>query len=120
MSEQEAPPDSGGAEGSLLTANLFSTLQHTPASKQSALSGLFLGSLLEEQSPGGTGALAESLRKKAADMRDRELQERRRKTRAEHVGKVLRDITLPIFDQGDQIHVFAHVNNVGADPMDYL
>ena len=53
-------------------------------------------------------------------MRDRELQERRRKTRAEHVGKVLRDITLPIFDQGDQIHVFAHVNNVGADPMDYL
>ena len=60
--------------------------------------------------------MSQNLKMRAAELRQREQQERRIRQRKEYAGKLLADPSLGVFDQTDQIHILA----TGAEPMDYL
>ena len=64
--------------------------------------------------------MSQNLKMRAAELRQREQKERRIRQREEYASKLLADRSLAVFDQQDQIHILAHANNMGAEPMDYL
>ena len=112
--DEAAPPDSGGGLSSALDTGASNSMLRTP-----------IGTGLFSNAPGGGGESAprstsQTLKMKAAENRQRELLDRRVRQREEYAGKLLADRSLPAFDQTDVIHILAHANNVGAEPMDYL
>ena len=64
--------------------------------------------------------MSQNLKMRAAAIRQRDQEEKRRQQRTDYASKLLADRTLPIFDHQDQIHILAYANNMGAEPMDYL
>ena len=115
MSKDEAaPPDGGGGLGSALeTGGASNSILRTPIN-----TGLFSNA----QSGGEAESLSmsQNLKMRAAELRQRDQQDRRIRQRVEYAGKLLADWSLAVFDQQDQIHILAHANNMGAEPMDYL
>ena len=106
--DETAPPDSGGGLSSALdTGAASASVLRTPIR-------------LLSNAPSGGGSPSATLKMKAAELRQRELLERRIRQREEYAGKFLSDRSLPAFDQTDVIHILAHANNMGAEPMDYL
>ena len=108
--DEAAPPDSGGGLSSALDTGAASiSVLRTPIG-----TGVFSNASSGGESPSAT------LKMRAAELRQRELLDRRIRQREEYAGKILADRSLPVFDQQDLIHILAHANNMGAEPMDYL
>ena len=107
---ETAPPDSGGGLSSALdTSTASASLLRTPTNTG-----------LPSASGGGGGPPSATLKMRAAELRQREQLEMRARQREEYAGKFLADRSLPVFDQADVIHILAHANNMGAEPMDYM
>ena len=113
--EEAAPPDGGGGLAAALETSLISTLR-TPTN--TGWNEMFANARSGEESEART--MSQNLKMRAAELRQRELQDRRIRQREEYAGKVLADWSLAVFDRTDQVHILAHANSMGAEPMDYL
>ena len=114
--DKAAPPDGGGGLGSASEiGGASNSILRTPTNQ-----GLGLFSNAPIGGEAESLSMSQNLKMRAAELRQREQQDRRLRQRADYAGKLLTDRSLPVFDQQDQIHILAHANNMGAEPMDYI